>query len=153
MLWRGRLFDQHAVHAVLDFQVIFEWLNMNIAGTTLDRFQNEQIDKVDQRWLFSHSMHVGSFDGIDIVSRFIGRRFFIACERFCNPCGSCSIRTPHEFSESLWFHTKSCHGKFGDGSDFIGGTDIKRVKHRNNQAPTFNSNRYRANSNRDFGGQ
>src|SRR6185312_10913587 len=47
MTRRRRHFVERAVNAIANFEFIFEWLEMNIARSVLDRLIKDQIDKAN----------------------------------------------------------------------------------------------------------
>src|SRR5207248_10969448 len=49
MTWRWRHFVERAIDAIADLELIFEWLEMNVARAVLDRLVKNEIDKANDR--------------------------------------------------------------------------------------------------------
>ena len=54
-----RHFVQRAVHAVTDFELILERLEMNVAGAVLHRLVKDEVDELDDRRFIGQVLQIG----------------------------------------------------------------------------------------------
>ena len=99
MLGRRWLFDEHAVDAVLDLEFRFKRLNVNVRSPILNRFKNDQVDQVDERWLLGHPVHIISLNGIKVVINLSAANAAVFGKALGHACSSGSVHGSHQFAE------------------------------------------------------
>ena len=97
---RGRsLLYQNPVHAVLDFQFILEWLDVNIGRTGLNGFEQQQVDEMNQRGLLGHAMNVFRIDGLEIVFEIAGIVIGLSRQAFRHAGRRGAVMLAHEIGK------------------------------------------------------
>ena len=99
VLGRRWLFDEHAVDAVLDLELRFKRLNVDVGSSILNRLKNDQVDQVDERGLLSHPVHIISLNGIKVVVNLAAANATVFSKALCHACSSGSVHGSHQFAE------------------------------------------------------
>jgi len=129
---RSRFFDQHSVNAVFDFDAVFKGLNMDIAGTGFDSFQQNQIDQIHQGGLTGQFMKFGRSQlpvGLHLrISIFLSRH-----EVFQHSGDIAAVIFQDCFFQFGRTAVASPDSAAGDKPKILKGLRIKGVSHRDSQ--------------------
>ena len=96
---RRWLFDEHAVDAILDLEFCFKRLNVDVRSPILNRFKNDQVDQVDERWLLGHPVHIISLNSVKVVINLAAANAAVFGKALRHACRSGSIHGTHQFAE------------------------------------------------------
>ena len=99
VLGRRWLFDEHAVDAILDLELCFKRLNVDVRSPILNRLQNNQVDQVDERWLLGHPVHIISLNSVKVVINLAATNAAVFGQALGHACSSGSVHGTHQFAE------------------------------------------------------